>query len=63
LIDNIGLPRSSCWADFTIDEDDGNNDVINAFVDDKLVVVSIDATEPTNIVGDDGTPFFVDAKQ
>ncbi len=59
-MDNIGLPRNSCHANFTIDND--NDDVVNAFVDDKLVVVSVDAAEPTNIVGVDGTPFFVDAK-
>jgi hypothetical protein len=61
-VDNIGLPRSSCCANFTINDNDNNN-VVNAFVDDKLVVVSVDVAEPTNIVGGDGTPFFVDAKQ
>ncbi len=60
-MDNIGLPRSSCWADFMINNDDDN--IVNAFVDDELVVISVDKAEPTNIVGDNGTPFFVDAKQ
>jgi hypothetical protein len=60
LADNIGLPRKRCWADFTIDDDD-NKDV-DAFVDDKLVVISVDVAELTNIVGDDGTPFFADTK-
>jgi hypothetical protein len=60
LADNIRLPRNSCRADFAIDDDD-NNDV-NAFMDDKLVVISVDAAELTDIVGDDGTPFFVDTK-
>jgi hypothetical protein len=50
-VDNIGLPRN-------IDDDDDN--VVDAFVDDELVVVSVDPAEPTDIVGDDGTPFFVD---
>jgi hypothetical protein len=36
---------------------------MRAFVDDKLVVINIDAAEPTDMVEDDGTPFFVDAKQ
>ncbi len=50
LADNIGLPRN----------DDDNNDNVNAFVDVELVVVSIDSAELTDIVGDNGTPFFVD---
>jgi hypothetical protein len=40
-----------------------NDNVVNAFVDEELVVISIDAAEPTNIIGDDGIPFFVDAKR
>jgi hypothetical protein len=59
-VDNISLPRNSCWVDFTIKDDD-NNDV-DAFVDDKLVVVSVDAAELLGIVGDDGTLFFADTK-
>jgi hypothetical protein len=59
-VDYIVLPKSSCHANFTIDNDDDN--VVNTFVDDKLVVVSVDVSEPTDIMGDDGTPFFVDAK-
>ncbi len=43
-----------------IDNDDNGD--LNAFVDDKLVVVSVDAAELTNIVGDNNTPFFVDTK-
>jgi hypothetical protein len=38
-----------------------DNNVVDAFMDDELVVVSVDVAEPTNIVGDDGTPFLVDA--
>ncbi len=59
-MDHIGLPRNSCRADFTIKDDD--NDDVNAFVDDELVVVSVDAAELTDIVGDNGTPFFADTK-
>jgi hypothetical protein len=54
-VDNIELPRNSCQADFTIN-DDNNNDV-DAYVDDELVVVSVDAAELTNIVGDNGIFF------
>ncbi len=54
-MDNIELPRNSCQADFTIN-DDNNNDV-DAYVDDELVVVSVDAAELTNIVGDNGIFF------
>ena len=39
-----------------------NNDHVNAFMDDELVVVSVDVAKLTNIVGDDGTPFFADTK-
>jgi hypothetical protein len=39
-----------------------NNDDVDTFVDDKLVVLSVDAAELTNIVGDKGTPFFMDTK-
>jgi hypothetical protein len=60
LADNIGFPRNSCRADFTIDNDD--NDNVNAFVDDELVVVSVDAAELTSIMGGNGNPFFADTK-
>jgi hypothetical protein len=43
-----------------IDNDDNEN--IDTFVDDKLVIISIDAVKLTNIVGDDGFPFFTDNK-
>jgi hypothetical protein len=33
-------------------------DVVDTFIDDKLVVINVDAAEATNMVGDDGTPFF-----
>ena len=59
-MNNIRLPRNSCLADFTINDDD--NDNIDAFMDDKLVVVSVDVAELTDIMGDNGTPFFADTK-
>jgi hypothetical protein len=40
-----------------------NNNNIKAFVDDKLVVISVDTALLNNIVGDDGTPFFTDTKR
>jgi hypothetical protein len=43
-----------------INDDDNNN--VNAFVDDEFVIISIDAADLTNIVGDDGTPFIADTK-
>ncbi len=55
-MDNIGLPRNSCHADFRIANNDDN--VIDAFVDDEMVVVSVDAAEPTDILGDNGHLFL-----
>ncbi len=60
-MDNFGLQKKSCRANFTIDNN--NNDVVDDSVDDELVVVKVDTAEPTDMVGDDGTPFFMDAKQ
>jgi hypothetical protein len=65
LVDLWGLPRSSCQADFTIqDNDDNNNNIINPFVDDEeLVVINVDAAEPTDIVEDEGTLYLIGAEQ
>jgi hypothetical protein len=60
MVDNFGLPRKGCWDDFTINDD--NDNIVNTFIDDELVIINVDAAEPTNMVGDNGTPFFVDAK-
>jgi hypothetical protein len=38
-----------------------DNDVIDAFVGNK-VLVSIDVADATNMVGEEGYTFFVDAK-
>ncbi len=59
-MDNFGLPRNSCQANFTID--DNNDNVVDAFVDDELVVVNVDTAEPANMVRDNGTPIFADSK-
>jgi hypothetical protein len=55
-VENFGLNRNSCQADFTIN-DNINDNVIDAFIGDELVVIDIDTAEPTNMVGDNGTPF------
>ncbi len=60
MVDNIRLPRNSCRDDFTIDND--VNDNVDAFVDDELVFISVDTTELTDIMGDNGTPFFADTE-
>jgi hypothetical protein len=54
LVDDLGLPRTSFWADLTTVNDD---DVVEAFVDDK-VLVNIDATDATDMVGEDGNTFL-----
>jgi hypothetical protein len=62
LVDFWGLLRSSCRADFTIDDDD--KDVVDPFVDkEELVVIKVNATEATDIMEDEGTPFLMDAEQ
>ncbi len=44
--------------DLTIVDD---NDVIDAFIDDK-VPVNVDTTDATDMVGEEGNTFFADAK-
>ncbi len=62
LVDFWGLPRSSCQADFTIDDND--EDVVDPFIDkEELVVVKGNTAEPTDTVMDEGTPFLMDAEQ
>ncbi len=58
MVDNLGLPRTSFWADLMIVDKD---DVVEAFIDDK-VLINIDTTDATNIVGEEDNTFFVDAK-
>ena len=38
-----------------------NDVVVEAFVNDK-VLINVDATDATNMVGEEGNTFFVDAK-
>jgi hypothetical protein len=47
-----------------IDNNDDNNDnVIDPFVNnEELVVVNANAAEPTDIVGDKGTPYLMGAE-
>ncbi len=69
LVDLRGVSTKSCQVDFTINddkEDDGENDgsVDNPFDDSKeLVAVSVEAAEPTEVVGDKGGAFLMEAKQ
>jgi hypothetical protein len=57
LVDDLGLPRTSFRAALTIVNKD---DVIEAFINDK-VLVNVDATGKTNMVGEEGNTFLVDA--
>jgi hypothetical protein len=57
-VDDLGLPRRSFWTDLTIAD---NNDVIEAFID-NTVLVNVNATDATNMVGEEGNTFFLDAK-
>ncbi len=69
LVDLRGVSTKSCPVDFTIndnEEDDGKNDgsVDDPFDDSKeLVAVSVKAAEPTEVVGDKGGAFLMEAKQ
>ncbi len=54
LVDNLGLPRTSFWADLMIAN---KNDIVEAFVDNK-VLVNVDATDATNMVGGEGNTFL-----
>jgi hypothetical protein len=57
-VDNLELPKTSFWVDLTITNDD---DVIDAFVNDEMLV-NVDMTDATNMVGEEGNTFFVDTK-
>jgi hypothetical protein len=60
LVDLRGVSTKSCWVDFTINddkEDDGKNDggVDDPFDNNKeLVAISVEAGEPTEVVGEEG---------
>ncbi len=57
-MEDLEFPRTCFRVDLTIDNDD---DFVDAFVDNK-VLVYVDAADATNMVGDKGNNFFVDAK-
>ncbi len=69
LVDSWGVSTKSCWVNFTInenEEDDGKNDggINDPFNDSKeLVTVSVKAAESTEVVGDKGEAFLMEAKQ
>jgi hypothetical protein len=65
LVDLRGLLRSSCQANFTSDDkDDDDDNVFDPLLDsEELVVINVDTAEPTDIQGDKGTPFLMDAEQ
>jgi hypothetical protein len=69
MVDLRGVSTKRCWVDITIDEDkedDGKNDggVNDPFNDSKeLVTVSVKAAEPTEVVGDKGGAFLMEAKR
>ncbi len=69
LVDLRWVSTKSCRVDFTIDndkEDDGANDggVDNPFDDSKeLVAISVKAAESTEVIGDKGGAFLMEAKQ
>jgi hypothetical protein len=69
LVDLWGISTKSCWVDFTIDdneEDDDENDggIDDPFDDNKeLVAVSVEAREPTEVVGEKGGTFLMEAKR
>ncbi len=62
-IDNTVIAARDTIAEVANSADDPNNNVVDAFVDDKLVVINVDAAEPTDMVGGNGIPIFVDTKQ
>ncbi len=69
LVDLRGISTKSCRVDFTInedEEDDGKNDgsIDDPFDDSKeLVAISVEGAEPTEVVGDKGGAFLMEAKQ
>jgi hypothetical protein len=69
LVDLWGVSTKSCRVDFTIDddkEDDGKNDggINDPFNDsNELVAISVEAAELTEVVGDKGGAFLMEAKQ
>jgi hypothetical protein len=69
FVDLRGVSTKSCWVNFRINddkEDDGENvgGINDPFNDSKeLVAVSVEAAEPTEVIGDKGGAFLMEAKQ
>ncbi len=69
--DQANAPTKSLRVEFTIEgddeEDDGDNDdKVNVRLDnfeEELVTVRIDVGDPTEFVGEEGVPFFMDSKK
>jgi hypothetical protein len=57
LVVNLGLPRTSFRADLTIVDEDN---IVEAFIDNE-VLANVDQTDATDMVGEEGNTFFVDA--
>ncbi len=68
-MDLRGVSTKSCRVNFTIDDNKEDNDKNDGGVNDpfdvsnELVAVSIEAAEPTEVVGDKGGAFLMEAKQ
>jgi hypothetical protein len=58
LVDGLGLPRTSFQADLMVVD---NDDIVDVFLNDE-VLVNVDVTDTTDVVGEEGNTFFVDAK-
>ncbi len=70
FVDWANAPTKSLQVDFTIEgddeEDDGDNDgEVDKRSDNfekELVTVCVDVGDPTDCVGEEGVPFFMDSK-
>ena len=71
FVDWANAPTKSLQVDFTIEgddeEDDGDNDgKVDVRLDnfeEELVTVRVDVGDPTDFVGEEGVPFFMDSKK
>jgi hypothetical protein len=65
LVDLWGLLKSSCLANFiSNNKGDDNNNVIDHLLNgEELVVVNVNVAEPTDIKGDKGTSYLMEAEQ
>ncbi len=69
LVDLRGVSTKSCRVNFTIDNDEEDDGKIDGGFDDpfddskELVAISVEAAEPTEVVGVNGGAFLMEAKQ